>query len=67
MGRDRLRARNISRQRQPARQALFPIEPAPGEASTNTRHFEQTARLVTCRPEKGVGAFHNIRERVTTQ
>ncbi len=67
MGRDRLRARNIRRQRQPARQALFPIESAPGEASANTRHFEQTARPVASRSEKGVHGFHDIRERVTAQ
>ena len=67
MDRDRPRARNIGRQRQPARQALVPIEPAPGEASTDTRHLEHAARLVACRPEKGVGRFHNMRERITAQ
>ncbi len=67
MGRDRPRAGNMRRQRQPARQALFPIETSPGEASAHTRHFEQTARLVACRPEKGVGGFHHMRDRVTAQ
>ncbi len=67
MGRDRLREGKIRRQRQSARQALTPIEPAPGEASADTRHGEQAARSVTSRPENGVHAFHDIREQITAQ
>ena len=67
MGRNRLRTGNMRRLRQLARQALLPIETSPGGASANTRHCEQAARLVALRPEKRVGACHDIGERVTAQ
>src|SRR5882762_2178904 len=65
--RNRLRAGNIGRQSDLAREALLSIEPSPGGASTNTCHSEEIAYLVTCRPEDGIGSRHDIIQRVAAE
>ncbi|GHO81998.1 hypothetical protein [Dictyobacter formicarum] len=41
--------------------------PAAGKASADTRHVEQTARLVASRSEQRIGALHDVVERITAQ
>lgn len=67
LSKNRLRTGDIGCQRQLARQALFPVETAPGETLADTRHLEQAARLVVSRPEEGFLGFLDIGERVAAE